>query len=312
MQNFLLCIFTLFIACSGEHNDAHFAKEPSTQVREKLTVYCEKSRAEFLARKWAVDECDGLLFTSLRGIACGDIDIEAFESTVEPGQWYRNPKKDCYVADKVGEQGSDSTISKDMYVGLSAYLVHTKDSNALHRTIDFGERRSWVVGEAKDAATLASKCFITPSLQEMLKQSLRFLGAGIVEGPNSSDAVLPVSTGFRAHLDVLAILVRGKTLGHISQLDLNTLKDQAKRSPRNALFLAAKARYDDGDFALARAILLDPALFPEKELPTNANYCTTYLWQRDDDPSDWAPCGDAHTWDGTDYVFAAAITEGLF
>lgn len=308
----ILCILTLFLSCSSGEHDAHFEKSPSQLIREKLAVYCEKGSKVLASRGgWAVDECDGLLFTSLFSAACGGPGVDAYESTVEPGQWFRNPAKDCFIPDKVDNK-SDSTISKDMYLGLTAYLAHNKKRDVLGRTIEYGKNHSWVVGEAADATTQASKCFITPSLQSLLAEAYDYAGSGSLQSPLTQTAILPLSTGFRAHLDVLAILVRGKVQGHVDTLDLNTLKDQARRQPNNALFQIAKAKYDDADFSKAVELLLDKNHWPETELPTNKNHCTEYLWQRDDDPSDWAPCDGDKTYDGTDFVFAAAVYLGVF
>jgi hypothetical protein len=305
----LLLTFLMLTSCATQSNEAHFEKDANAKIADKRALYCELSEAKFKERGWAVGECDGLLFTALRGIGCGN-DVAAFESTVEPGRWYRSPRHDyCFVPDKVGEQGGDSTISKDMYVGLSAILAHTGDREAASRTVEYGDAKNWIVGEARDAITVASKCFIVPQLQNVFRK----IAAMQTLAPSDDDA-LGVSTGFRAHLDVLAILVRGKLYGSISNLDLAILKEQVKRQPRNALYQAAKARYDDGDYNPALEILSDETLFPEKSLPNNhQNYCSDYLFQRDEDDSDWKPCpqNDFSSHDGTDFIFASSIVSGL-
>lgn len=305
MKNFIVLLS--IASCATQSNEAHFEKDANAKVADKRALYCELSDAKFKERGWAVSECDGLLFTSLRAIGCSG-DVSAFESTVEPGRWYRDPKHACFIPDKVGEQGSDSTISKDMYVGLSAILAQTGDREAASRTVEYGNEKNWIVGEAKDAITLASKCFIVPQLQNVFRHI-----AGSEQLYQKDEDAIGVSSGFRAHLDVLAILVRGKLDGSISNLDLAILKEQAKRQPRNALYQAAKARYDDGDYGPALEILSDETLFPEKSLPNNhQNYCTDYLFQRDESDSDWKPCPQDQysTHDGTDLIFAAAIVGG--
>jgi hypothetical protein len=302
----LLIAILLFNSCASTSNEAHFEKSPNEKLADKRALYCQLSQAKFDQLGYAVSLCDGLLFTALRGIGCSN-GVEKFESTVEPGRWYRDPQHACFDPDKIGEQGSDSTISKDMYVGLSAFLANKGDKETARRTVDYGSSRNWIVGEAKDAITLASKCFIVPELQNVFK---KIAGQGSL-APDSDDS-LGVSTGFRAHLDVIAILVRGKLNGSISTLDLTILKEQAKRQPRNALFKAAQARWDDGDFNPALEILFDESLFPEKSLPNNhQHYCTDYLFQRDDG-DDWQKCETEPyaEHDGTDFIFASAIVGG--
>lgn len=302
----LLTIF-LLTSCATQQNEAHFEKSPNDKIREKALLYCQKSPKKMQGG------CDGLLFASLHSVGCGTGDIYAYESVAEPGKWFRSPTHDCFVPDKVGEQESDSTISKDMYQGIALWAVHKKDKNLLGRTIDYGKSRNWVVGEAKDEITLASKCYLSPSLQSLLKDAYQFASGASLGVPND-DVNVGVNTGFRAHLDVLNIIVKGKIAGSISNYDLTILKEQAKRQPDNALYQAAKARYDDGDYSKAQELLLNSTIFPDDALPNNhENYCTDYLYQRDKDDSDWKPCTNEtfQYHDGTDFIFASSIVSGL-
>lgn len=309
----------MFAGChNGGHNEAHFAKNPSIKVRDKITLYCEKSRAEFKARKWAVDECEGgLLYTALRGIACDDVDLSVFESTVEPGQWYRNPAKDCFIPDQIMSEAqvSDSTIDNNMYIGLALYLVHKKDAEALRRTIEYGKAHDWIVGEAKDNETLQSQCVIPPGTQGLLTDSFNYAGSVLTDVSPTDNNPIGTHTDDSAHLDVLTILLSGKVHKHINDTELEVLKDQVKRQPNNALFQAVKARFLDGDYSKATALLLDESHFPETKLPnSHDNQCNHYLYRRDETPGEWGPCPKKPnvTHDGTDFIFAAAIVEGYF
>lgn len=312
---FLLTLLILLTSCShGEHNDAHFEKAPNVRISEKRALYCSLSRDRFIAQRWAVDKCDGLIFSALRNIACGpDIPIETYEDSVEPGKWYRDPDHNCFST-TLGDQGSDSTISKDQLLGLIAYAISTKSEsskNILGRTIDYGKSRDWIIGEAKDNVTLLSKCFVTPGLQSLLKDAFNFQGGSLTD-VSSDDSLPGLSTGFRAHLDSISIMIRGKINGKISTLDLVTIKEQVKRQPNNALFQAIKARWDDGDMSKATELLLDTNHWPEKSLPTSFNHNSRYLYQRDETPEDWGPSTHYEVFDGTDLVFTAAIIEGIF
>ena len=306
----LLLTICLLTSCATQGHEGHIEQSPKAKITDKQKLYCELSQALVDSRGWAVSECDGLLFTALRSIGCGGPGVDKFESEVEPGRFYRDPKHACFIPDQVGGQGSDSTISKDMYVGLSAYLAHAKDSQRAARTVAYGDAHEWIVGEAKNAVVLFSKCLITPPLQNVFRKI-----AGQKNVSLSNSDISGISSGFRAHLDVLSILVRGKIDGSIDEFDLTILKEQARRQPHNALYQAAKARYDDGDYNTAMELLSDESKFPEKQLPNNhQNYCTQYLYERDEDEdeSDWQPCPSDKfsTHSGTDFIFAASIVGG--
>lgn len=305
MMWLILCLVTFFTACDRGKNEPSIQKAPSERLAEKQKLYCSLSAAE--AERTS---CDGLLFTSLRGIGCDGISISNFESSVEPGQYFRSESKDCFVPDSVSNR-SDSTISKDMLIGAMIKMWHDKDLNAIRRMIDFGKSRSWVMGQAKDDVTLASKCLMSPTLISMLYDIESKLSGKLFE-PSSSDSVTGLNNGFRAHLDILFILLDLGVHGFISNSSLATLKGQAERQPQNALFQAAYSLFT-GDQSLAISLL--ELQFPEKSLPNNRdNHCEPYLYQRDTDNSDWVPCPTApfaeHS--GTDFIFAVAVLNGAF
>lgn len=296
----------LLVAGCGRDHKPNYEKNPSQRLVEKKQDYCYLSRATVQANGYSVGRCDGLLFTSLRSVSCGDIDVANFEG--EPGRWYRNPKHDCFIPGEVGH-GADSTISKDMMLGLAYNLWKTKNLAAINRTIDYGVKHSWVMGEAQDDLTTASKCLMSPNLISLYYDIQGKLnGTKLTDG--SGDA-FGINTGFRAHLDVISILLSGSVRGAITSGELATLKAQAERQPRNALFQAAYSRYTDGNQGKAEAILLNEAMFPHQKLPTTDNHCSDYLWSDDDEPKDWAPCPDRkETWEGFDLIVAAAVADG--
>ena len=58
------------LCCASTGNEAHFEKDANAKIADKRALYCDLSEAKFKERGWAVGECDGLLFTALRGIGC--------------------------------------------------------------------------------------------------------------------------------------------------------------------------------------------------------------------------------------------------
>lgn len=272
---------------------ASVKEKPSSPIPQdlaaKVALYKELQPTRLDEYGWAGEKCDSALVTSLCLAAggCPAANIYDAESESEPGRWYRHKLHDCYDR---GQSASD--ISKDMFAGLAFVL----DDAAKARVVEYGQANGWVMGRGP-----LSRTYLTPPL--------RWLFTGWPVNAIDSDNWLPspINTGYRAHLDVLSILLRAKARGNkTSDLELAYLKKQAERVPTNALFQAAYHRFLDGNQDLATAILMDPRWFPKDGLPTDANYCTDYLWMRDE-AHDLEPCDGGKRKDATDFIFAAWV-----
>lgn len=118
--------------------------------------------------------------------------------------------------------------------------------------------------------------------------------------------------GFERHLAVLTTSRNGLVDGAINDNSLDQLRKAAEAQPRNGLFLAAYHLFGDGNQEGAFTALMDSGLFPKDHLPTAENYCSQYLFQRDQDEKDWAPCGADGGSDGRgiEWIFAASLALG--
>lgn len=305
----LATIFLSFCLASCSYFKRDNKPDESTTGRSdalisKKAFYCEQGKILLNERGFMDNECDSLLFTSLWSVACGPVSMQSWEDVNEPGKWHRNPNRDCYLPE-TGPNGSASSISRDMFLGLWHHLWSIGDKENIREIRQYGEAHNWIMGDAKDNETLLSRCLLTPQLISLLQDMDG--SAKLVD--DSADA-LPLNTGYRAHLDVLRILLSGRVRGAISDSELATLKGQAERQPNNALFVAAYELYVGGTRAVE--LLLDTKYFPSERLPKATDYCTTYLFSRDEGTSDWQPCGEApvRQHDGTDFVFAAWVALG--
>lgn len=299
-----ILVLTTFLALS-----ACSRSEPSTPsvsldaLRAKAELYRTAQGDQY---GYVHDKCDSLLFTSLCKVAggCEKADIYASESKTEPGRWYRNPSMDCF---DLGQSRSD--FSRDMLLGLLAYLYASRDREAVTRLLTYGASTNYVMGRSDGPDTLAGRA-LWIQLAPLARQIESRLSGTSLTTDKSDDAFV-INTGFRAHLDVLKIWLDGKVNGGITEIQRRTIAAQTNRQPRNAMFLAVRSLYDGNEFAeRAVGILSDTTLFPADTFPTEATRCTEYLWQRDDG-DDWQPCAKgqaAHS--GTDFLFALKILEG--
>jgi len=290
-MRFLLIAILLF-GCKSKKEVESTVRDPN--IAAKAGVYMD------LHRGYAHDKCDSVGFTALCKMTGGCQDADLFASQGQPGQWFRSPEKDCL--DK-GESSSD--ISKDMFVMLFNYFYSVKNKDALVDIKDYGAANNWVMGRHDGTADGFARVFMPPDMSLMLVSMID----GINTGEENTN--FPINSGFRAHLDVLWLFLKAQTQGYLSEMDYSTIKEQAKREPRNALFQAMKSRFDDGDQSAAIGILSDETLFPSSRLPAASDRCEEYLWQRDNG-SDWAPCdkaGKVH--DGVDFLLAAWVAGQL-
>lgn len=285
------------------------------QVNSKRAAYCNLSYGAYFDQGFVDGECDSLLFTSLRGIGCNDINIEEFEGNA--GRWYRSPKHDCL---ETGRANSD--ISQDMMIGLLTYLYWSHDGYGISRLISYGEEHYWKMGNTfAYCYTGFMKCIMSSELINIaynIKSKLYNNEpaphniAWFLDNISSSTGF--AHTDFRAHLQVLHILLNGSLYSGISGAEFEVLRKQAERQPNNALYQAAYHLYNDGDQHIAAKLLLDAKRFPADKLPTSDIYCVSYLYQRDEVPKDWEPCfGDKREEHyGTDLIFAAAVIDGTY
>lgn len=279
-----LLIIMLMFSC--QKRQEHKPSIVQSLVAQKAEIY------KSLHRGWAHDKCDSLGFTALCKLSGGCQKADIMQAEGEAGQWFRSPEHDCYDL-----RQSASDISKDMFVMLWPYLYAKGDKQNLQEIYDYGKKNGWVMGRGVYSRTLLTPGMIV-TLEELLgKFGLQFLPADEKE-----------KAGYEKHLDAIHIMTMGMKRGGIYESDFLTLKKYSEQSPRNALFKAIYHKYKDGNQSEAIAILLDESLFPVDRLPTAKDRCEEYLWQRDEEPKDWAPCDKDSVHDGVDFLLAAYVS----
>jgi hypothetical protein len=278
------------------------------EVASKMQLYCLLSKEKYDAKGYVHDQCDGLLFTALHGIACDYVSLDEFQK--EAGLWKRSPTHDCFVKKK-----SRSGLSRDMLLGLILYAWHHDRVDYMTDLIAYGEANDWDMcgGEWEDNNIRMGRCVVSPTLKATIYEVATKMGFGCGATCRAARAVPqvwdPKVSGFEAHLVQLHILVRWMAQGAINDNQTAQLAYQAKKNPSNALFLVTDALWRNGDMSQAWEILQGP-LFPADRLPESSERCTDYLWQRDAG-ADWSPCPErAEKYDGTDLAFVAKIILG--
>lgn len=336
---FFALLFCTTSACSSLKKDNEPKSPPSLSdaVKEQLAVY-RPLVAEGLDH-YGLAVMDGsvgdsALFSCLARVGGA--------ATFDPQVLFRDGKPlrhpDIAPSETPNQRGSRGTpISKDMVNGILWCIwdvAHKGDRpHALELTselIAFGRSHKdpvagWFFCTEEDRQAYQitdedwlGKCLMPPSTIKDIYRMHQFVG-----GPCDDDCRywtdvgfnLPGGRhGFESHLDVLTTTRNGLADGAINDTSLKSLQDYASSQPRNALFLAASHLFGDGSQEAAYGALRDESLFPPAHLPTASQYCTDYLFQRDQDLKDWVPCTDdtpaGPRGRGIDWIFAATVALG--
>jgi hypothetical protein len=253
---------------------------------------------------WILTEhCDALLHTALLVAGGSGTYDDLFDARDNDGRWYRRPTKDCLG------NGSKSSISRDMLLGLMVAIWHEKDLAAIKELIIYGEEHDWIYGEHDGSLDGKSRVYANPSFQALMYTLRHALGGEYHVKQEIPQDYTPFKSGFTKHLTALIIHLMGEMNSELSKIEYNTIKSFAEADPNNALFWAIFKKYDDGDQSIAAEILLREDLFPSERLPTTLERCHPYLWMHGEpgNNDDWDPCPPQRIHPGHDFLFASSL-----
>jgi hypothetical protein len=327
-MKYLVLFALLFTSCGGFFQKKDNKPKPTIQTLEELNL-----KASDYAR-WTADlensegiiphfKCDSLLFQSLYEVATnGDLDMKIYEG--DPGQWFRKSTHNCFYRNDEGEpvkNGSSTTISRDMFLGLFIWLWVNKDLESVEDLISYGKSADpeWFMGDGVNFLERESRTHLRPSILGTLYQLVYRLGGE--DNPNRTyfpytpDGSL---NGYQRHLVVTHTLLRGILFDGLSDYDLGELETACSEQPANAYYCAVFHHFKDGDQSQAISSLFDQDLFPDDRLPYRSERCSDYIFQRDDDRvdpdptnDDWKPChdgsGDGEIMPGVDFLWATWV-----
>jgi len=247
----LIILLLSLTACSSKK------AEPHTNDTDDLQIYFDHIYRDVQneldpVTGWIDNhDCDGLLWN---GLACSlgmPVRIDLAEHS--PGELHRRPYKACYSKEGI-DQGSKSTISRDMVTGYLACAIERDDLDALKRLADYGQANAWIMGEPK---AMVSRVLLTGNLIGLLGRAIYNISSGSSDRTyrHTPALYLPVSEDYERHVQVQGILLQEKVSGSITEEMLKRLEEHAEESPGNPLFVAALGKFK-GDQAKAINLLL--------------------------------------------------------
>lgn len=320
----LLTVVPLLITCQTFSNEPkETMAEKMDQIRTGRDTICGMAAMHINQRGHTTPECDCGLFCALHKIACGYPDYDALESRSEPGRWYRSPDQSCFE-----DEESKSSWSLDMQSGWEAVTAYDGDGDRASRALTFcmeneivgGSDLACEVGDAVSSVVAAGTVILKPAHITMMQDLVaKYRDGKSVSHASESSLPPPINSNSEGHLQVIRELTKCEVYGGITDRGLQILRKQAERQPRNPLYVAAYARYVDGDMNRAADLWL--ATCPTDRLPnSNHDWCDDYLFQRDYESTDkfgqrnWEPCTREdqknQVFDGTDCAFAATVILG--
>jgi len=300
----LICGAVLLLSCGKKDNEP---KPPGpdglAELASKRQTYLELSELQQGEAGFLEEfHCDSLLFSALYAVSGGNVQIQA--ARAESGQWFRTPAHDCFLRGK-----SDSTISKDMLLGLAIWHWQFRDFEGVVDLIEYGKTHNWGIGWKMGDGVL-DRVVLLPGSQAYWLEARYRMG-----GTNDPNRLFQPGngerTGFARHLQTLGIFFRGLMAGGVTDKQLERLRLNAASNLENAFYQAAYHFYFDGDQTAAIEILLSERYYPNRRLPTNRERCSPYPMQRDPGP-DWEPCPNEslERYSGVGLIFTSAIILG--
>lgn len=301
MKHLLLTLLTLLTACGKTSSSAS-----SGALYSELAAKAELYRSlQTPGAPLDVEHCDGLLWSTLASVGGMHTPVGAYE--VAPGQWLRRPVgyPECFTN---GE--SQSTVSRDMLLGVLWYAWAKKDPGVTERLWEYVRHNGWKAGEGELSRTL-----VTPALARLLVDTHHKINGNWLPGSGWTQTAVVVEpeglTGYQRHLQWLRVALRAEVANELSASSRKLLEKHAELEPRNPMPLAILGRW--GNHAATKQTvlrLLTDNVWPNDRLPTTADRCAYWPVERDNG-SDWAPCADkAENHSGAELLFIFRLMKG--
>lgn len=315
-MKYLFLVFVLASCSYFEKDNEIEGKKDLPTLAERDALYCQLSKAKWETEGMALGECDAALWTSIHSLQCDYANPSIFEYK-KSGRLCRRPGCTCFGEHASGPYKANANFSKDMATGEQLANAVNPDADMVSRVNDYGAENNWTVCKGVDVVVTISKCLMSPKIiyrwGEIDRKGKSLALKGLASQPEDDGHLLTGKTEFEGHLEIVGILTEEVLYGGISDSSLSKVKEHADREPNNLLYQAVLAKFVNGDEEAVAEKLL--AKFPADRLPGSQDWCSSYIFQRDEyregEPNgDWLPCPEeGDTFAGTDYLFASWVLQ---
>ena len=256
---------------------------------------------------------DGLLFACL--LAVGQNVEFPVEDAIDlsTGQVFRNPE--FRTGRVLGPR--ESTISRDMFMGLFIYCLHFRRVDLIRKVISYGWKHFWKMGienRKLDISFLGRKSQILADNRTIFTPGLILLVYALLANLTgktwlakllvSIPQPMSSSPGYVSHLSMLHIYLNKRICGKLSTSDESTLIKISSHMESNPLVWALLGR--------PQKALAYLNAWPQTRLPTKEDWTEEWRTQRSDRDSGLrGTIGDTSPHSGGDYLFVKHCMEAL-
>lgn len=228
--------------------------------------------------------CDSTLFSGLIG-CLPEVNVDLTAAFID-GFWHRrsNIHKPCFDMEQNVGNGSASSISRDMLLGVAYWCWYNKRGDVAEQIVVHAMKHMGFMGKAEDLKALWGRTQILPGLFATFCWISYKLG-----GPCRWWAMwIPADSGhktdnYAAHLQILHILLRKEIAGFTFWFENAILKYHVNRQPLNPLYHIAVGDYEKASRILDERI----DWWPDDRLPTNFDRETEWIPMRDSYEKGW-------------------------
>ena len=243
---------------------------------------------------------DGLLFACL--LAVGQNRPFDVDAAISPdGQVFRNPE---FATGNRQLGPRESTISRDMFMGLFIYCLHFGRIDILRKVICYGWKHVWKMGT--ENRKIDTRTVFTPGLILLVYAILFHLTGktGVARLLVSIPQPMSSAPGYVSHLSMLHIYLNKRICGKVSTANKSTLVKISSHMGQNPLVWALLGN------PLRAAACLNK--WPQNRLPTKQDWSEEWRTQRSDNDSGLiGVLENTSPHSGGDYLFVKHCMEAL-
>jgi hypothetical protein len=306
MNKTLLVCLGFLLGCGKEHTSTPTNTPPALALRAELYRTLEPAAVDPFGFA-DVEHCDATTYSGLLAASGAPVQLETAEQS--PGRWLRRPTTypECWA-----NKQSRSTISRDAILSVLWWAWTTNRLDVVDRLWDYGNGRSWFMGDGRLAGV---DTLLNTNMLSLLAWTIYELGghppawALLIQPSWDSETV-----GYEAQLQVLQILLWGEIHGQIPEEGADCLRRHLTREDWNPLFYVAAMRWLGADPQGLDVLLTNETgvrMWPTDRLPTSADRCAAWVTMEDSGADGWVPCPErGATHSGGDLLLLDRILRG--
>lgn len=225
-------------------------EQVKNKQRTLIAEYTEitKDRASgWLSEK----DCDGMLWSALGASFHCPKSFNIRAAQFEKGRFGRKPSKDCWIGK---QNGSRTSWSQDMGMGLLTYAMKCEDKDLVADHLIYGTKNNYIYGEGQPAYVWGA-AYYRLGIRGLMGKVASYNGFPNTVQYNPT-IYPPKLDDYAAHLQMLEIYMRSYMTGHLTSLQKTRVLEHIKRVPLDPFFMSLGAKFGLVNFRVAADLCL--------------------------------------------------------